>query len=76
MSKINEATNTDLTVIDVLQKIGWKCGDTLLYQQEYKILPEQQILFEGRKSVKNEVNQLFDNRFAYKFNELQMNFKI
>jgi len=76
MSKINEATDTDLKVIDALHKIGWKRGDTLLYQQEYKVLPEQRIQFEGRKSVKNEVNQLFDNRFANIFNELQMNFKI
>ncbi|HHT9137532.1 MAG TPA: hypothetical protein ACFYEK_09865 [Candidatus Wunengus sp. YC60] len=37
MSKINEATDTDLTVIEQLQQFGWKRGDTLLYQQEYAI---------------------------------------
>jgi hypothetical protein len=40
MPRINEATDTDLKVIDLLQKSGWKRGDTLLYQQEYKLLPE------------------------------------
>jgi len=27
---LNEATSTDLKVIDELQKLGWKPGDTLL----------------------------------------------
>ncbi|MDR2596681.1 MAG: DEAD/DEAH box helicase family protein [Treponema sp.] len=55
MSRNNEATDTDLKVIEELQKIGWKRGDTLLYQQEYKLLPEQQKQFEGRKSVKPDI---------------------
>jgi len=55
MSKINEATDTDLKVIDALHKIGWERGDTLLYQQEYKLLPEQLIQFEGRKSIKPDI---------------------
>ena len=38
MPKINEATNTDLKVIEALQEIEWKRGDTLLYQPEYRLL--------------------------------------
>jgi type I site-specific restriction endonuclease len=55
MVKINEATDTDLKVIDELKKLGWKPGDTLLYQQEYTLTPEQQKLFEGRKSIKPDI---------------------
>jgi type I site-specific restriction endonuclease len=55
MPRNNEATDTDLKVIEALQKIGWKSGDTLLYQQEYKLLPEQQKQFEGRKSIKPDI---------------------
>jgi len=55
MPKINEATDTDLKVIDALQKIGWKRGDTLLYQPEYRLSSEQQTLFEGRKSIKPDI---------------------
>jgi hypothetical protein len=39
MPRINEATDTDLKVIERLQQLGWKRGDTLLYQQEYAQLP-------------------------------------
>ncbi|MFH1564308.1 MAG: hypothetical protein ABIC82_00455 [bacterium] len=53
--KINEATSTDLKVIKELEKLGWKCGDTLLYQQEYQLTPEQQREFEGKKSVKPDI---------------------
>ncbi|MDR3246755.1 MAG: DEAD/DEAH box helicase family protein [Prevotellaceae bacterium] len=55
MPRINEATDTDLKVVDTLQKIGWKRGDTLLYQQEYKLLPEQQKQYEGKKSIKPDI---------------------
>jgi type I site-specific restriction endonuclease len=55
MPRINEATDTDLKVIETLQSIGWKRGDTLLYQQEYRLLPEQQQQFEGRKSIKPDI---------------------
>jgi len=41
MHRINEATDTDLKVIEILQTIGWKRSDTLLYQQEFRLLPEQ-----------------------------------
>ena len=55
MPRINEATDTDLKVIDALQKIGWKSGDTLLYQKGYYLLPEQQEQFEGKKSIKPDI---------------------
>jgi len=72
MPKINEATDTDLKIIDELKKIGWKVGDTLLYQQEYTLTPEQQRLFEGKKSIKPDITLLdlnhnivaiFENKF-------------
>jgi len=48
MPRINKATDTDLKVIypvrksfsngvERLQQLGWKQGDTLLYQQEYAL---------------------------------------
>lgn len=72
MAKINEATDTDLKIIDELKKLGWKVGDTLLYQQEYSLTPEQQKQFEGRKSIKPDITLLdlnhnivaiFENKF-------------
>lgn len=72
MAKINEATDTDLRIIDELKKLGWKPGDTLLYQQEYALTPEQQKIFEGRKSVKPDITltdlngniiAVFENKF-------------
>src|SRR3989339_1774713 len=53
--KINEATSTDLKIIKELERLGWKSGDTLLYQQEYQLSPEQQKEFEGKKSVKPDI---------------------
>ena len=54
--KINEATSTDLKVINELQnKYGWKPGDTLLYQQQYALTPEQQNNFPGIKSIKPDI---------------------
>ena len=53
--KINEATSTDLKVIKELEKLGWKAGDTLLYQPEYQLSPEQQKEFKGKKSVKPDI---------------------
>lgn len=55
MPRINEATDTDLKIIELLKNLGWKIGDTLLYQQEYILTPEQQKQFEGRKSIKPDV---------------------
>ena len=72
MAKINEATDTDLKIIDELKKLGWKPGDTLLYQQEYILTPEQQNQFEGRKSIKPDITlvdlnhniiAIFENKF-------------
>lgn len=70
--KINEATSTDLKVIDALQnRYGWKSGDTLLYQQSYALTLEQQKTFPGIKSIKpdivlNDLNHLplavFENK--------------
>jgi len=37
MPKTNEATDTDLKVVERLQQLGWKRGDTLIYQQEYAL---------------------------------------
>ena len=72
MPRINEATDTDLKIIEDLKKLGWKVGDTLLYQQEYALTPEQQKQFEGKKSVKPDITLLdlnhnivaiFENKF-------------
>ena len=53
---INEATSTDLKIIRLLEdNYGWKAGDTLLYQQEYKLTTEQQAQFVGIKSIKPDI---------------------
>lgn len=52
---VNEATSTDIKVINQLQSLGWKAGDTLLYQQEYKLTPEQQSHFTDIKSIKPDI---------------------
>jgi hypothetical protein len=38
--KTDEATSTDLKVIERLMQLGWGRGDTLLYQQEYALSQE------------------------------------
>ena len=38
----NEAQSVDIPVIKALEAIGWKLGDTLLYQPEYKLSEAQQ----------------------------------
>ena len=49
--KINEATSTDLPIIQKLvNDYGWKVGDTLLYQQIYD-MPEN--LKKDYSSLKN-----------------------
>jgi type I restriction enzyme R subunit len=49
--KINEATSTDLPIIQrLVNEFGWKVGDTLLYQQTYDI-PEN--LKQDYSSLKN-----------------------
>ena len=52
---INEATSTDIRIINLLQATGWRAGDTLLYQQEYKLTPEQQNEYPGVKSIKPDI---------------------
>jgi len=59
MPKINEATDTDLKVIEALQEIGWKRDDTLLYQPKSRLLPEQQSQFGGRKLAILDTYRLF-----------------
>ena len=52
----NEATSTDLRVIEELTtKNGWKTGDTLLYQAQYSLSPEQQARFPGHKAIKPDI---------------------
>jgi type I site-specific restriction endonuclease len=51
----NEATATDLRVIDDLKKLGWKVGDTLLYRPRYPLTPEQQKEFPGRKFIEPDI---------------------
>jgi type I restriction enzyme, R subunit len=52
----NEATATDLKIIEALTtKYGWKVGDTLLYQPQYSLTPEQQKQFAGQKSIKPDI---------------------
>lgn len=55
MPNINEATDTDLKVIEELTDLDWKRGDTLLYQQEYLLTPEQKKIYEGKKSIKPDI---------------------
>src|SRR6266511_289348 len=52
---INEATSTDIKIINLLQSLGWKAGDTLLYQQEYKLTAEHQAQYSGIKSIKPDI---------------------
>ena len=53
--RINEATDTDLKVIERLQQLRWKRRDPLLYQQEYALSPDHQKMFNGRKSIKPDI---------------------
>lgn len=55
MPKPNEATSTNPKVIERLRKLGWKRGDTLLYQQEYALSPDHQKMFDGKKSIKPDI---------------------
>lgn len=80
MPKINEANDVDLRVIEELSKLGWKRGDTLLYQQEHALTPEQQKIFEGKKSIKPDITltdinhnilAVFENKFEDEKKPLQ-----
>jgi type I site-specific restriction endonuclease len=48
----NEATDVDLAAYDALTALGWKRGDTLLYQQGYALTDDEQKDFPGSKSIK------------------------
>jgi type I restriction enzyme, R subunit len=47
----NEA-EVDLKVYKALEALGWRLGDTLLYQPKYDLTPEEQAEFPGSKSIK------------------------
>jgi len=70
---LNEVTSTDLKVIKELQKLGWKAGDTLLYQPEYKLTEQQQKEFPGHKSIKPDIvlQDLHGNILAVFENKLE-----
>ncbi|MCB5258858.1 MAG: DEAD/DEAH box helicase family protein, partial [Candidatus Cloacimonetes bacterium] len=51
----NEATTTDLKVIRELETLGWKAGNTLLYQPQYALDTEQQSRYPGAKSIKPDI---------------------
>ena len=48
----NEATDVDLAAYEALAALGWKRGDTLLYQQSYALTEDEQKDFPGSKSIK------------------------
>ena len=48
----NEASAADLAVYDALTALGWKRGDTLLYQPKYDLTEDEQRDFPGNKSIK------------------------
>ena len=48
----NEAGAVDLAVYDRLSALGWKRGDTLLYQPKYDLTEDELRDFPGNKSIK------------------------
>jgi len=56
MAKINEATSTDLPIIQRLgNEYGWKVGDTLLYQQIYDITDELKKDYPSLKNIRPDI---------------------
>jgi len=54
--KINEATTTDLPVINrLVNEYGWKTGDTLLYQQIYEIPENLKNNYPGLKNIRPDI---------------------
>jgi type I restriction enzyme, R subunit len=54
--KVNEATSTDLPVIQrLVDEYGWKIGDTLLYQQTYGIPENLQKDFPNLKNIRPDI---------------------
>jgi len=70
---LNEATTTDLNIINELQKLGWRPGDTLLYQMQYRLTEDQQKEFSGIKSIKPDIvlQDLHGNILAVFENKLE-----
>ncbi|HRD44428.1 MAG TPA: hypothetical protein PLN30_11760, partial [Ferruginibacter sp.] len=54
--KINEATSTDLPVIQRLaNEFGWKIGDTLLYQHSYDIPENLKKDYPNLKNIRPDI---------------------
>lgn len=54
--KINEATSTDLPIIQKLvNEYGWKVGDTLLYQQTYEIPENLKKDYSAYKNIRPDI---------------------
>lgn len=54
--KINEATSTDLPVINnLVNEYGWKIGDTLLYQQTYEIPDNLKSEYPNFKNIRPDI---------------------
>ena len=55
-NKINEATSTDLPIIQKLvNESGWKVGDTLLYQQIYDIPEDLRKDYSTLKNIRPDI---------------------
>lgn len=48
----NEASAVDLKVFEALKALGWRLGDTLLYQPGYALTEEEQRDYPGSKSIR------------------------
>lgn len=68
----NEATSTDLKVIRELEILGWRAGNTMLYQPQYALDTEQQSRYPGAKSIKPDLvlQDLHNNPLAVFENKL------
>lgn len=74
----NEAQSVDLMVIDRLKEVGWKVGDSLLYQPSYELTEEQKIEFNRdaiipdivlKDPLSHEVLAVFENKLLQKDEE-------
>jgi len=48
----NEASAVDLRVYEALKALGWRLGDTLLYQPNYALTEDEQRDYPGSKSIR------------------------
>ncbi|WP_295448803.1 DEAD/DEAH box helicase family protein [uncultured Thiodictyon sp.] len=48
----NEASAVDLRVYEALKALGWRLGDTLLYQPSYALTEDEQRDYPGSKSIR------------------------